>query len=81
MEAKSVGTKEFLIWGKGSAVASWECWDTGSIPDPGQWVKNPALLQLRLRWQLQLGSGSWPGLGTPAASGWPKTEKQKNRVW
>ena len=39
----------------GSTV-SLECWDTGLITV----VKDLALLQLRLRSQLQLGSDPWP---------------------
>ena len=42
-------------------VMSWECWVTGSIPGPAQWVKDLALLQLRLWSQLHFGSDSWPG--------------------
>ena len=40
---------------------SWECWDVGSIPGLAWWVKDPALLQLRLWLQLWLGSDPWPG--------------------
>ena len=36
-----------------------ELWDVGSIPGPAQRVKDPALLQLRLRSQLQLRSDPW----------------------
>ena len=42
----------------GSAVSQ-ERWDTGSIPSPAQWVKDPALLRFRL-W-LWLRSDPWPG--------------------
>ena len=34
--------------------------DTGLIPGPAQWVKDPVLLQLQQRFQLQLGSDPWP---------------------
>ena len=39
---------------------SWESWDTGSIPSPAPWLKDPELLQLQLRWQPPLGSDPWP---------------------
>ena len=41
-------------------AVSWERWDTGRGPGPAQWVKDLALLQLRLRWRLQLSSDPWP---------------------
>ena len=50
---------ELLLWHTGS-VALWERWEMGLIPSPAQWVKDPALPQLRLRLRLQLGSDPWP---------------------
>ena len=43
------------------AVVSLKFWDTGSIPNPAQWAKDPALLQLQCSSQLQPGSDPWPG--------------------
>ena len=40
--------------------ASWECWDTGSIPSLAQWVKDLAFLQLQLKSQLWLRPDFWP---------------------
>ena len=45
------GTKE--------SAASCERWDTGSIPGQAQWVKDLALLQLRIRSRWPQGSQKW----------------------
>ena len=45
---------------RGSA-SSLERWSACSIPGLAQWVKDLALLQLRLGSQLQLGSDPWQG--------------------
>ena len=37
-----------------------ECWDTGSIPSPAQWVKDLVLSKLQCSSQLWLGSDPWP---------------------
>ena len=42
-------------------AASRERWDTGLIPGLAQWVKDPVLMQLRLRWQLQICCGGGGG--------------------
>ena len=47
----------------------------GSIPSPAQWVKDPVLLQLRLRSSWQLRSGPWPR----NSSGRPKKKKKKKK--
>ena len=67
--------------------------DAGSIPSPAQWVKDPHCLELRCRWQMQLGSGiaivvavsSWSADSTPSLEtstclrcGPKKTNKQTN---
>ena len=49
-----------LCCGTMELVAPWESRDSGSIPSPAQWVKDPALLQLRFRSQLQLEYDLWP---------------------
>ena len=57
-------------------VMSWEHWIAGSIPDPAQWAKDPALPQLRLSLQLWLGSDPWPG--NPMCNRAVRKEKRKN---
>ena len=37
------------------------CGIAGSIPDPVQWIKDPALLQMWCRWQMCLKFDPWPG--------------------
>ena len=52
-------------YGTTGSAASLQCWDTGSIPEPAEWVKDLALPQLpRHRLQLWLGSDPWPGNST-----------------
>ena len=62
---------------RGSA-ASLQCWDTGSIPVPAQWVKDQALPQPAIggNW----GSDLIPGPGALCAVGWPKKEKTKTKA-
>lgn len=57
---------EFLLWHNevGTmrlAVASWRCWDKGSISSPAQWVKDQVLPRVQLRSQLWLRFDPWPG--------------------
>ena len=46
--------------GEMGSVASLEHWDIGLMAGPAQWVKDPTLLQLWHRLQLQLRSDPWP---------------------
>ena len=67
-------------WGSRSShcgTASWEPWDTDSIPGRAQWVNGPALPQLRLRSQLRLGSHPW--LENATCHGTAKKEKKKKK--
>ena len=54
------------------------CKGTGSMPDPGQWVKDPGLLQLWCRLQLQLGFDPWAGK-VHMSRGQLKKKKKKKR--
>ena len=55
---------------------SQEHWDTGSSPSLAQWVKDLVWLQLRRRWQLQLGSD--PG---SICSQEKKKKSKRNRLF
>ena len=57
------------------SVASWKCWDAGSIPGPAQQVKDSAFLQLPLR--LPLWPGSNPCSGNSTCCRVAKKEKRK----
>ena len=59
------------------SIASWECWDTGSVPSPAQWVKDHHWGSCGL--DCSYGSNLIPGLGTPYALGWPKKKKKKKK--
>ena len=69
------------------SVTSWERWDAGLIPGLAQWIKDPELLPLRSRSQLQLGSNPWPGeLHMPWSGQKRKKEKTEcfhlwRKVW
>lgn len=57
----------------GSAAASWEHWDTGSIPGTVGWLRNCQLGHNR-------GSDVIPGPGTPYAEGESKKEKKEEVI-
>ena len=74
-------TRNRVVWsspcGTMGWAVSWEHWDTDSISSLAQWVKDPVLLQLRLRSWLRLGSDSWPG--NSICCGVAKKEKEKKQ--
>ena len=70
---------EFPLWCKG-IVESWECWDTGSIPSPAQWVKDPPLRICSLG--RNCSSDLIYGLETPYAMGQRRKEgREMGRGW
>ena len=58
--------------------SSWKHWDTGSIPHPTQWVKDPALLQLQLRSQVGLRCDPWPRNSICRGAAKKKGKKKRN---
>ena len=55
------------------SAAPLERWDTGSIPQPAQWVKDPASQKKKKKEEFcNCGLDLIPGLGTPYAMVWPK---------
>ena len=59
-------------------AASWEYWDSISIPSPAQWVKDLVLPQLQHKSQLLLKSDPWPG--NPLCGGAAEKEKKKKKM-
>lgn len=58
------------------SVVSWTHWDTGSIPGPEEWVKDP-VLQLRSLLQLRSDLLSAQGLHMPQGGKKKKKKKRK----
>ena len=69
------GTIRSSCCGAVGSAASWECWDTGSMPSLAQWVKDPVLPQLRLRSLPWLRSEPWPR--SSICRGSAKNERKK----
>lgn len=57
-------------------MAQWVI-DTGSVPGPGQWVKNPELLQLWYRTKLRLGFSPGQGSSICHRGSWKRKKKLK----
>ena len=57
-------------------AASWECWDSGSIPCLSQWVKGSGIATAAVL-SRDCGLNLIPDLGAPLATGWPQIEKKK----
>ena len=66
-----------LHFGETGLAASWEHWDTGSIPGLAQWVKDLHGHSFSLG--LDCGSFLIPGLGTPYAARRQKKKEKKEK--
>ena len=60
-------------------TASWEPWDTGSIPSLAQRWRTQCCYSCSLG--LDCSSDLIPGWGTPYATEWPKRRKRKKKSW
>ena len=75
----SVNSYQSSCCGATGSAASWEHWDAGSIPSLAQWVRDLALLQFWLSFQLCLGSDPWTRNSICCREGGQKRKKQRKQ--